>query len=54
MDYYQLTRVKLIDKAEFAEEGTFFANKFPSLGNFVNKQDSNELRPRPLANAPKT
>ena len=25
-------------KAEFAEEGIFFANRFPSLRNFVNKK----------------
>jgi hypothetical protein len=27
------------DKAEFAEKGTFFANRFPSLRTFVNKKD---------------
>ena len=27
----------MIDKAEFAEEGTFFANRFPSLRTFVTK-----------------
>ena len=25
-------------KAEFEEEGTIFANRFPSLGNSVNKK----------------
>jgi hypothetical protein len=25
-------------KAEFAEEGIFFMNRFPSLRNFVNKK----------------
>ena len=25
-------------KGKCAQEGTFFANRFPSLGNFVNKK----------------
>ena len=29
------------NKAEFAEEGTFFANRFPSLRTFVNKKVGN-------------
>ena len=29
-------------KAEFAEEGTFFANRFPSLRTFVNKKVENQ------------
>ena len=30
-------------KAEFAEEGIFFANRFPSLRNFVNKRVGNQI-----------
>ena len=33
--------------AEFAEEGTFFANRFPSLRTFVNKKSWNLKKIRP-------
>ena len=31
-------KCRVITKAEFAEEGTFFVNRFPSLRIFVNKK----------------
>ena len=33
--------IKVLTKAEFAEGGIFFANRFPSLGIFVNKKVGN-------------
>ena len=35
---YLFTSSLNFNKAEFAEEGTFFANRFPSMRTFVNKK----------------
>ena len=43
--------LQIFYKAELPQEGILFRT---SLGIFINKQDSKELSPRPLENAPKT
>ena len=37
-DYDYLWEVHGFDKGKCAQEGTFFANRFSSQGNFVNKK----------------
>ena len=39
-------------KTELLQEGILFGTQFPSLGIFISKQDSIELNPKLLANAP--
>ena len=39
MEFFKAQKkIKRTHKAEFAEEGTFFANRFPFLRTFVDKK----------------